>query len=114
MKQRLNNITDTSTKRRGFAALFAIVLIIALAGSTVYATEGAAQKASYPDFKYTVKHNNKYRGKRAAKLWTFFSVFVSFSGLLFFKYASFFINNINSLTGAGLPPVKLLMPIGIS
>ena len=59
MKQMFKNTTDTSTKRRGFAALFAIVLIIALAGSTVYAADGAAQKVSYPDFKYTVKHFNR-------------------------------------------------------
>ncbi len=55
MKQRFKNITDTSTKRRGVAALFAIVLIIALAGSTVYAAED--MQASYPDFDYTVVDN---------------------------------------------------------
>ena len=60
MKQRFRNITDMSVKRRGFAAMFAIVLIIALAGSTVYAADGAAQKVSYPDFKYTVAHFTKY------------------------------------------------------
>ncbi len=42
--------------RRSFAALFAIVLIIALAGSTAY----AAEKASYPDFKYAVSHMTRY------------------------------------------------------
>ena len=46
--------------RRGLAALFAIVLVIAMAGSTVYAADGAAQKASYPEFKYKVKHYDRY------------------------------------------------------
>ncbi len=59
MKQMFKNTTGTSIKRRGFAALFAIVLIIALTGSTVYAADGAPKKAGYPDFKYTVKHNNR-------------------------------------------------------
>jgi len=56
----------------------------------------------------------KYRGKQAAKACMLISVIVSFSGLIFFKYANFFITNINGITGGGIPLIGLLMPIGVS
>jgi beta-lactamase regulating signal transducer with metallopeptidase domain len=54
MKQRFRNITDMSAKRRGVVVLFAIVLIIALAGSAVYAAEGVPLPTKYPDFNYAL------------------------------------------------------------
>lgn len=57
---------------------------------------------------------DKYRGRGAARVFMAVSVAVSFSGLVFFKYANFFIGNINTATGGGIPLVGFLMPIGIS
>jgi len=57
---------------------------------------------------------NKNKDKKAAKAYMLASVIVSFSGLVYFKYANFFITNINSATGGGVPLVSLLMPIGVS
>jgi len=57
---------------------------------------------------------NRFRGRKAAKIFMLFSVIVSFSGLIFFKYANFFITNVNSVTNGSIPIIRLLMPIGIS
>jgi len=56
----------------------------------------------------------KFRGRRASKVWMAISVAISFSGLIFFKYANFIIANVNSAIKSDIPFVKLLMPIGIS
>ena len=56
----------------------------------------------------------KFRGKRAAKVFMLISVGVSLSGLIYFKYANFFISNINNFTNSNLRLISLLMPIGIS
>ena len=57
---------------------------------------------------------DKYRGRNASKTYMVVSAIVSLSGLLFFKYANFFITNINGVADAGIPLIKMLMPIGIS
>jgi len=57
---------------------------------------------------------DKYRGQRASKVYMLISIIISFSGLVFFKYANFFISNINNIAGSNLPLVGLLMPIGVS
>ena len=57
---------------------------------------------------------DKYRGKKASKAFMVISAIVSLSGLIFFKYANFFIANINSLVTVNIPIINLLMPIGIS
>jgi len=57
---------------------------------------------------------DKYHGKKAAKALMIVSVIISFSGLVFFKYANFFITNVNNIAGSGIPLIRLLMPIGIS
>ena len=57
---------------------------------------------------------DKHRGKKACKALMLASICVSFSALVFFKYANFFLQNLNALTGFGIPLIKLLMPIGIS
>ena len=43
-----------------------------------------------------------------------FSIIGSLGMLIFFKYTDFFISNINTITGAGLPLLKLTLPLGIS
>jgi len=55
-----------------------------------------------------------YYGQKAAKALMIVSIVVSFSGLVFFKYANFFVTNVNSIAGSSIPLVRLLMPIGIS
>lgn len=56
----------------------------------------------------------KYRGQRAAKLLLVSSIIINLGMLGFFKYADFLISNINALTGAGIKPLNLALPIGIS
>ena len=56
----------------------------------------------------------KNKGKKSAKVFMLISVIVSFSALIFFKYANFFVTNINNIAKTNIPLVKLLMPIGIS
>ena len=48
------------------------------------------------------------------KLWLTVSIVVSIGLLGIFKYADFFIGSFNSLTGLGLPLLKLALPVGIS
>ncbi len=56
----------------------------------------------------------KYREKRAGKVFLGLSVAVSLSFLLYFKYADFFIANFNAVTGLSVPLLKIALPIGIS
>lgn len=49
-----------------------------------------------------------------ARFWLVLSCVISLALLGFFKYADFFIGNFNSLTGLGLPFLKIALPIGIS
>jgi len=54
------------------------------------------------------------RGQTAAKIFMLLSICVSLSGLLYFKYANFFISNVNNFTNSNMRLIGLLMPIGIS
>ena len=57
----------------------------------------------------------KYRdNKRLAKLFLTLSVVVSLGLLCYCKYADFFIDNFNAVTGLSLPLLKIALPIGIS
>ncbi len=56
----------------------------------------------------------KYREKRAGKIFCISSVCISLSFLLYFKYADFFLRNFNAATGCSLPLLNLALPIGIS
>ena len=51
------------------------------------------------------------KGKR---FWLSVSVVISIALLGLFKYADFFIGSLNSITGMGLPLLKLALPVGIS
>ena len=52
--------------------------------------------------------------KRAAKLALIISCILSLSLLAFFKYAGFAVETVNSLTGAGISVLHVVLPIGIS
>ena len=52
--------------------------------------------------------------RKAQKLWLTVSVVVSLALLAVFKYADFFIDSFNSVTGLGIPFLRLALPIGIS
>ena len=57
---------------------------------------------------------NKYRGKTINKYILAFSISLDLGVLLLFKYADFFILNINTLFGTNILFFRLLLPIGIS
>ena len=56
----------------------------------------------------------KFQGSFLSKVFAIISVLSSLGGLLYFKYADFFILNFNKVTGLSLPLLKLVLPIGIS
>ena len=56
----------------------------------------------------------KYRGRRPAKLFLILSLLLSAGILGFFKYADFFFENFNAVTGLSVPLLKIALPIGIS
>ncbi|RGQ41796.1 MBOAT family protein [[Clostridium] leptum] len=56
----------------------------------------------------------RYRGGRAAKYICGISVGISLCFLLYFKYADFFLQNFNAVTGADFPLLHIALPIGIS
>ncbi len=57
---------------------------------------------------------DKTRGTILSKIYLIISVCISVSGLLYFKYADFFIANFNQVTGLSVPLLNLVLPIGIS
>ena len=57
---------------------------------------------------------DRFRGKKAGKIFLVSSVATSLLILGFFKYADFFITNINNLTGSSIKLLKIALPIGIS
>ena len=48
------------------------------------------------------------------RVWLIVSVVVSLGLLAIFKYADFFVDNFNALTGLSVPLLKLALPVGIS
>ena len=48
------------------------------------------------------------------KVWLIVSLVIGLGLLGVFKYADFFIGSVNSVTGLGLPLLKLALPVGIS
>ncbi len=55
-----------------------------------------------------------FRGKGLSKVFLFLSVLSAVAILGYFKYADFFIENFNAVTGLSLPLLKIALPIGIS
>lgn len=56
----------------------------------------------------------KYCDKKRSKVFLVASLFLSFGILAYYKYANFFIDNFNLLTGMSIPLLKIALPIGIS
>ena len=56
----------------------------------------------------------KHRGKKRSKVFLIASVLFSLLLLGYCKYADFFIENFNALTGMSVPLLKIALPIGIS
>lgn len=56
----------------------------------------------------------KNRGNKAEKPILIIAIIICLAGLLYFKYADFFIENFNTVTGFSIPLLKLALPIGIS
>ncbi|MBQ6835988.1 MAG: MBOAT family protein, partial [Clostridia bacterium] len=56
----------------------------------------------------------KYHGMKRSKVFLVASVLLSLGILGYYKYADFFIENFNALTGMSLPLLRIALPIGIS
>ena len=56
----------------------------------------------------------KYRGTRQSRLFFVVSLVICLGLLGYFKYADFFIENLNRVTGLSVPLLKIALPIGIS
>ncbi len=56
----------------------------------------------------------KWKGRTGAKLTLAVSCIISLGMLAYFKYADFFIENFNAVTGFSVPLLRLALPIGIS
>ncbi|MDR1961912.1 MAG: MBOAT family protein [Gracilibacteraceae bacterium] len=56
----------------------------------------------------------RWRGQPSSRVALVCSLVAGIGGLMFFKYADFFLGNINTLFGAGLTLLRLALPIGIS
>jgi alginate O-acetyltransferase complex protein AlgI len=97
-----------STRPRNLVLLI-VSLVFYAWGEPVYVLLMAAQCGAAWFFGLLM---DKYRGR--AKLIMCVSAALSLSGLLLFKYANFFIVNINSVSGSGLPLLKAMLPVGIS
>ena len=57
---------------------------------------------------------NRAQSKRGKKLWLTVCVVISLGLLGVFKYADFFIESFNALTGLSVPLLRLALPVGIS
>jgi alginate O-acetyltransferase complex protein AlgI len=56
----------------------------------------------------------KYQGKILSKVFLTASIVISLGILGYYKYADFFIENFNALTGMSVPLLRIVLPIGIS
>ena len=56
----------------------------------------------------------RYLGTGKAKLFLILSLVFDLGFLAYFKYADFFIENFNAVTGLGLPLLRIALPVGIS
>lgn len=57
---------------------------------------------------------NKFRDSKLSKFFLILSVLLPLTTLGIFKYADFFIENVNTLFGSNISLLKLALPIGIS
>ena len=54
------------------------------------------------------------KNQKAKKSWLIVSLVICLGFLAYFKYADFFIESFNALTGIGIPALRIALPIGIS
>jgi len=99
-----------SPRLRNLTLLVASLVFYAW-GEPRYVFLMVAQCAAAWGFSFLI---NKYSGRKVAMAFMLISIAVSLSGLIYFKYANFFITNINNITGADIQLIRLLMPIGVS
>ena len=59
---------------------------------------------------YYIQRNMKKR----AQIFTIVSITLNLGLLVYFKYAGFFVNNLNMIPGINIEPIKLTLPLGIS
>ena len=57
---------------------------------------------------------DKFRGRKLSKFFTILSVALPLTALGIFKYADFFVTNVNSIFNSNIELLKLALPIGIS
>lgn len=57
---------------------------------------------------------DRFHGRPGSRLALIGSVVIGIGGLMFFKYADFFIKNVNGLFGTSFGLLKLALPIGVS
>ena len=65
---------------------------------------------------FIARRIEQYRGanRRAAKFFLVAGLVINLSALAFYKYANFFVDNVNALTGSSLVLATIVLPIGIS
>lgn len=56
----------------------------------------------------------RYRQTKSGRIFCFLSVCISLFFLIYFKYADFFIQNVNRATGLSIPFLRISLPVGIS
>ncbi len=56
----------------------------------------------------------RFRGKVLSKVFLALSAVISLGFLCYFKYADFFIENFNAVTGLSVPLLRIALPVGIS
>lgn len=69
--------------------------------------------SSLSDYAHSL-YIEKHRGTKNAKVALISSIIINLAMLGFFKYADFFIGNINQMLGTAIPLTKVALPIGIS
>lgn len=55
-----------------------------------------------------------FRHKKTGKIILWISVALQLGCLVYYKYMDFFIDNLNKITGMGIPLLKIALPVGIS
>ena len=56
----------------------------------------------------------RFQGKILSKLFLIISLVIDLGFLAYFKYADFFIDNFNAVTGRSVPLLRIALPVGIS
>ena len=95
-------------KYKNFVLLLSSLLFYAWGEPKIVFIMLATITVSYVLGILTEKHEDK------KKFYMFLAVLLSLGSLGYFKYADFFIENINAITGLSIPMLKIALPVGIS